>query len=67
MIAAYDISRDETSVSLEMQDAVKDVLGTFLGDVFDEQGDIDDNKLLWLCQWIFTRYCGFSIDKPSSV
>ena len=45
MIAAYDVSRDETSVSLEMQEAAKDVLETFLGDVFDENGDIDDEKV----------------------
>ena len=48
MIAAYDVSRDETEISLEIQAATKDVFGTLLGDVFDEIGDIDDDKLDFL-------------------
>ena len=65
MIAAYDISRDETSVSLEMQDAVKDVLGTFLGDVFDEQGDIDDNKLFKEYKSVFKNVSKYALGKES--
>lgn len=45
MIAAYDISRDKSDISLEIQAAAKDTFATLLGDVFDERGDIDDEKL----------------------
>lgn len=65
MIAAYDVSRDETEISLEIQAATKDVFGTLLGDVFDEIGDIDDDKLFEKYKQTFKYGSKFALGKES--
>ena len=65
MIAAYDISRDESDISLEIQAATKDVFGTLLGDVFDEIGDIDDDKLFEKYKQTFKYGSKYALGKES--
>ena len=65
LIAAYDISRDETDISLTIQDAAKDVFGEFLGNVFDENGDIDDEKLFKAYKKTFPLGSKFALGKEN--
>lgn len=46
MIAAYEVSKDNSNISKEVQDAARVVFRAFLGDVFDKDGRVDEDKLV---------------------